>query len=49
MDPSAKVKFPIVEPDPELSVPKVVMVSSSKDTVPLSLVILPLSIIMSPM
>ena len=49
MDPSAKVKFPIVEPDPELSVPKVVMVSSPKDTVPLSLVMLPLSIIMSPM
>ena len=47
MDPSAKVKFPIVEPDPELSVPEV-MVSSSKDTVPLSLVILPLSIIISP-
>ena len=49
MDPSAKVKFPIVEPDPELSVPEVVMVSLSKDTVPPSLVILPLSIIISPM
>ena len=48
MEPSAKVKFPIVEPDPELIVPVVVMVSSSKDTVPPSLVILPLSIIMSP-
>ena len=49
MDPSPNVKFPIVEPDPEISVPSVVMVSSSKDTVPLPLVILPLSIIMSPM
>ena len=48
MDPSAKVKFPIVVPDPELSVPAVVIVSSSKEMVPLSLVILPLSIIISP-
>ena len=48
MDPSANVKFPIVVPDPELSVPAVVIVSSSKDISPLSVVILPLSIIISP-
>ena len=48
MDPSARVRLPIVEPDPELNVPVVVMISSSKETVPPSVEILPLSIIISP-
>ena len=48
IEPSSRVRLPMVEPEPELMVPSVVRLLSKNDIAPLSDVMVPLSMVISP-